>query len=119
MGKHDSTERKMPELKPASHTHEGIAAKKNYVKAKGGSSRYKAQDPSTCTRVIKDGHDGQEFIITGCREDTFAQACRENWYFKSVSRKSKWYINDERGNDVSDKSLQSVDGILILIPEKG
>lgn len=117
MGKDDKKTRPVPRKIPSGHTHEGIAGKKDYVQAEGGSSRYKAQDPSTCTRVIKDGHDGQEFIITGGREDTFAQVCRANWYFKSVKRKSKWFIKDEHGNDVNDKPLQSVDGICILIPE--
>ena len=117
MRKRDSKTKKVPDQKPASHAHVGIAAKKSYVKAKRGSSRYKAQDPSTCMRVIRDGYDGQEFIITGDREDTFAQVCGANWYFKSVNRKSRWYIKDERGNDVSDKPIHSVDGIFILIPE--
>jgi hypothetical protein len=117
MGKHDSKTKKVPDQPVSGHRYQGIAAKKSYVKAKDVSSRYKAQDPSTCMRVIKDGHDGQEFIISGGSDDTFAQACRSNWYFESVNRKSKWYIKDEHGNDVSDKPLQSVDGIFTLIPE--
>ena len=113
MGKDDSKIRKIPD----SHTHAGIAAKKDYVQAEGGSSRYKPQDPSSCMRVIKDGPNGQEFIISGDREETFAEVCRANWYFESVKRKTKWFIKDERGNDVSDKPLGSVDGIFTLIPE--
>ena len=117
MGKDDKEPKRVQRNIPSGHVHGGLAGKKDYVQAESGSSRYKAQDPSTCMRVIRDGQDGQEFIITGGREDTFTQVCRANWYFKSVKRKSKWFIKDERGNDVSDKSLQSVDGICILIPE--
>ena len=116
MGKHDSKTKKVPDEPVSGHRYQGIAAKKSYVKAEGGSSRYKAQDPSTCMRVIRDGHDGQEFIISGDRGDTFAQVCKANWCFESVNRKSKWYIEDEHGNDVSDNPLQSVDGVFVLIP---
>ncbi|MGY5860699.1 MAG: hypothetical protein RTU63_15130 [Candidatus Thorarchaeota archaeon] len=117
MGKDDSKTKKVPDQPVSGHPYQGIAAKKSYVKAEGGSSRYKAQDPSTCMRVIKDGPDGLEFIISGDREETFAQACRANWYFESVKRKSKWLIVDERGNDVSDSPLGLVDSIFTLIPE--
>ena len=117
MGKNDSKSKKVPDQPVSGHQYQGIAAKKSYVKAAGGSSRYKAQDPSTWMRVIRDGPNGQEFIITGDREETFAQACKANWYFESVKRKSKWYIKDERGNDVSDSPLGSVDSIFTLIPE--
>jgi hypothetical protein len=119
MGKDDSKSKKVPDQPASGHPYQGIAAKKSYVKAAGGSSRYKAQDPDTCMKVIKDGPDGQEFIISGDREDTFAQACKANWYFERVNRKSAWYIKDERGNDVSDMPLGSVDGIFILVPEYG
>ena len=76
-------------------------------------------DPSICTRVIRDGYDGEEYIISGGREDTFVQACRNNWQFKTVDQKSKWFIKDERGNDVNNRPLESEDGIFILIPEFG
>ncbi len=117
MGKDDKKTRPVPRKIPNGHVHGGLAGKKDYVQAESGSSRYKAQDPYTCMRVIRDGPDGQEFIITGSREDTFAQACKGNWYFESVKRKSNWHVTDERGNDVSDKLMDSVDGIFTLVPE--
>ena len=117
MGKDDNGARKIPEQKPESHPYVGIAAKKNYVQAEGGSSRYKPQDPSICMRVIKDGPGGQEFIISGNPEDTFAHACKSNWYFESVNRKSNWSIRDEHGNDVTDNALVSREGSFTLIPE--
>jgi hypothetical protein len=119
MGKNESKSKKVPDQPVSGHQYQGIAAKKSYVKAEGGSSRYKPQNPSNCMRVIKDGASGLEFIISGDREETFAEVCRTNWPFERVKRKSKWYIKDERGNDVSDKPLGSVDGIFYLIPEYG
>ena len=117
MGKDDKEPKRVQRKIPSGHVYEGIAAKKDYVQAESGSSRYRAQNPSTCMRVIRDGPGGQEFIISGDREQTFAQACIANWYFESVKRKSKWYINDERGNDVSDRPLDSIEGIFTLISE--
>jgi len=80
---------------------------------------YRDRDPSICKRLIKDGPDGIEVIVSGGKRDTFAQACRDDWQFNSVSQKSKWFIKDEKGNDVSDRSLESSDGVFILIPEYG
>jgi hypothetical protein len=97
-----------------------------YAIVKGGllskdrfNVRYKERDPSVCSRVIRDGYDGAEFIITGDGEDTFGKACEANWQFQRVSSKSRWYIKDAKGNDVTDTSLATVDGIFILIPEYG
>jgi hypothetical protein len=117
MGKDDKEPKRQQRNIPSGHQYEGTAAKKDYVQAEGGSSRYKPQDPSSCMRVVRDGPDGVEFIISGDREETFAEACRANWHFESINRKSKWYIKDERGNDVSDKPLGSVDGIFMLVSE--
>lgn len=81
--------------------------------------RYRERDPSICRRVIRDGPDGAEFIVAGHKEDTFEQACIANWQFESTDLKSKWYIKDEKGNDVTDKPLESADGVFLLIPEYG
>jgi hypothetical protein len=78
---------------------------------------YKDRDPSICKKIVKDGYDGIDIIVTGPKDTTFAQACMTNWQFTSTSRKSRWYIRDEKGNDVSDRLLDSVDGVFILVPE--
>jgi len=85
----------------------------------GSKSTYKDRDPSMRSRVIRDGPDGEEFIISDAKEETFGQACRKNWQFTSVNQNSKWFIKDEKGNDVTDRSLETVDGIFVLIPEYG
>ena len=84
-----------------------------------GRRRYKESESSIFKRVIKDGPDGNEFIVSGDTETTFGQACKDCWQFESVSRNSSWYIKDERGNDVTDMPLTSSDGICILIKEYG
>ena len=84
-----------------------------------GRSRNKESASLVFKRVIKDGFDGAEFIVSGGSETTFGQACKDHWQFDSVSRNSGWFIKDERGNDVTDMFLTSFDGICILIPEYG
>lgn len=83
----------------------------------GNRIGYRDRDPTTCQRVIKDGYDGPEVIISGPRESTFAEACRANWLFKNVEQNSSWFIRDSQGNDVGNVSLESVEGIFILVPE--
>jgi hypothetical protein len=119
MGNSGGDRKKTVNNAPASDTHAGVIAKKSYVRAEDSRSRFKDRDPTRCTRVVQDGYDGPELIISGSCDDTFAQACRANWLFKSVNRKSKWFIKDERGNDVTDMPLRSVDGIFILCLEHG
>ncbi len=84
-----------------------------------GRSRNKESASLIFKRVIKDGFDGAEFIVSGDSETTFGQACKDHWQFDSVSRNSGWFIKDERGNDVTDISLDTIDSICILIPEYG
>jgi len=50
---------------------------------------------------------------------TFAQACRLSWPFQSIDKKSSWFIQDERGNDVSERTLESSEGIFTLVPSYG
>jgi hypothetical protein len=78
---------------------------------------FRERDPSLCTRVIRDGIDGKEVLISGSREITFGQACRSDWLFQNTDQKSKWFIKDDHGNDVTDQSLESVDGVFILISD--
>ena len=84
-----------------------------------GTRVTRVRDPSVCKRIIKDGYDGPEFIVMGDGNITFGQACRDNWQFMSVRKNSGWFIKDERGNDVTDMSLFSFDGICTLFPEYG
>ncbi|MHA1614066.1 MAG: hypothetical protein ACTSYJ_04425 [Candidatus Thorarchaeota archaeon] len=87
--------------------------------AHGSNIVSRVRDPSVCKRVIKDGFGGVEYIVSGDGEDTFGQACKNHWQFVSVKRDSGWFIKDDRGNDVTEMSLISYDGICILIPEFG
>ena len=94
--------------------------KRRFHRKRGKARRYsKDSESSIYKRVVKDGYDGREFIVSGDSETTFGQACKNQWQFESVGRNSGWYIKDKRGNDVTNMSLISFDGICILIPEYG
>ena len=80
---------------------------------------FKERDPSICKRVICDGLDGPEVIVSGKRETTFAQACLENWQFQTARPKERWFIKDARGNDVTDRPLDFSDGVFILYADYG
>ena len=81
------------------------------------STGYKEQDPSICRRVVRDGFEGEEIIVCGSIETTFAQACKDYWYFKTTSKDSLWHIEDVYGNDITDKSLVHFEVISIIIPD--
>jgi hypothetical protein len=81
------------------------------------STGYKEQDPSIRRRVVRDGFEGEEIIVCGSEETTFAQACKDHWYFEATSMDSQWHIEDDYGNDITDKSLVHFEGISILIPD--
>lgn len=79
--------------------------------------RYKKSDSLIFKRVIRDGYDGPEFIVDGSENTTFSEACKDQWQFTSVNKKSNWFIKDERGNDITNAFLISYSGISILISE--
>ena len=81
------------------------------------STGYKEQDPSICRRVVRDGLEGEEIIVCGSGETMFAQACKDYWYFKTTSMDSQWHIEDDYGNDITDRSLVHFEGISILIQD--
>lgn len=80
---------------------------------------FKERNPSICKRVVKDGFEGKEIIISGKHETTFRDACLKNWDFRRTDKDSKWFIVDDSGNDITNLSLISYEGIGIMIAEYG
>ena len=77
-------------------------------------NRYSEPNPRSFRRVVRDGIEGVEKLVTGSEKTTFREACLDNWQFKSVVRKSDWMVRDERGNDVTDQPLSRFDGVLYI-----
>jgi hypothetical protein len=76
--------------------------------------KYSEPNPRLYRRVVRDGIEGVEKLVTGSETTTFREACLDNWQFKSVDKKSDWMVRDERGNDVTDQPLSRFDGILFI-----
>jgi hypothetical protein len=76
---------------------------------------YSEPNPLICHRIVKDGHDGAEYLIIGPEEEKFGHACRKQWQFVKTDIHSNWIVKDERGNDITNASLQSSNGIAIVI----
>jgi hypothetical protein len=81
--------------------------------------KYQERDPTICERVVKDGPDGAEYLISGFEKVTFRNACREHWQFVKTRKSSSWIVKDERGNDITDSSLESFDGIAMIVGTYG
>lgn len=97
---------------------DGIPETRRYI-TRPKKAVYSAMDPSILSRVVKDGLEGDEFLVRGSRETTFREACIANWQFKYVDRKSDWLVTDSKGNDVSKEPLSRFDGLFTLIRGNG
>ncbi|MCK4484087.1 MAG: hypothetical protein KAU89_04640 [Candidatus Thorarchaeota archaeon] len=70
-------------------------------------------DTSIAHRVVRDMATREEAVIDGDYAISFRKAMldEEIWVFSQISRDSKWIVTDDRGNDISNKPLNSFDGI--------
>ena len=70
-------------------------------------------DTSIAHRVVRDMATREEAVIDGDYAISFRKAMldEEIWVFSQISRDSKWIVTDDRGNDISNKPLDSFDGV--------
>ncbi len=70
-------------------------------------------DTSIAHRVVRDMATMEEAVIDGDYEISFRKAMLDEgiWVFSKISRDSKWIVTDDRGNDISNKTLDSFDGV--------
>jgi hypothetical protein len=81
--------------------------------------KYQERDPTICERVVKDGPDGADYLISGPAKETFGDACKKHWQFVRTDKRSSWIIKDERGNDITNSPLESYDGIAMIVGTYG
>ncbi|MDF1538594.1 MAG: hypothetical protein P1Q69_06800 [Candidatus Thorarchaeota archaeon] len=74
----------------------------------------KKRNPSHIPRVVIDKSSSDEHIVSGHPTSTFRQLLRTEWPFTGVSKNAQWAIVDERGNDITDSTLESFHGIAEL-----
>jgi hypothetical protein len=86
-------------------------------KSRSGKGSYQEYDSSIITRIIHDRSTGEEHLISGHHSDTFRDTCDKDWPFDAIGKDEPWIVTDDRGNDISDASLSSYDGMVrIALP---
>lgn len=81
------------------------------AKSKGSYAPQKNRNPSYIARVIAYRNGNEEYIVSGEPSSTFREVCLIDWPFSSISKSSQWDVVDERGNDISNSTLESYHGI--------
>jgi hypothetical protein len=72
-------------------------------------------DLSEIRRVIAESSGGLEIIVRGSLETTYREACLDYWDFKRIRKNDNWIIVDERGNDITNITLDSYNGPAKLV----
>ncbi|MBD3408444.1 MAG: hypothetical protein GF411_20140 [Candidatus Lokiarchaeota archaeon] len=70
--------------------------------------------PAEVLRTVRDPIHKEEIIIGGSRTMTYGEACRADWDFKSIRKKSAWILRDQHGNDITGLQLDDYDGIVTI-----
>ncbi|MHA1903930.1 MAG: hypothetical protein ACXADL_07925 [Candidatus Thorarchaeota archaeon] len=73
------------------------------------------RDSTMIQRVIVNRENEREYIVEGLPNTTFRDACIKNWPFKGIRQRSKWIIQDERGNDITSELLESYNSVAFIV----
>ena len=68
-------------------------------------------------RTVRIAGNDREYFIRGAGDSLLGEILHENWPFQEHRQQSKWYVVDERGNDVTNQLLNSLDGTASIIFE--
>ena len=85
----------------------------------GPNRAFRMHDPSVLVRAVYDRDSGEECLIRGKSGMTYREAVERHWTFTQIPRDSAWYLIDEAGNDVSDSTLDSYDGLVYVTTREG
>ncbi|MFW9768662.1 MAG: hypothetical protein ACFFF9_17210 [Candidatus Thorarchaeota archaeon] len=69
------------------------------------------------SRVVRDSERGTELIVKADPYATIRETLEDDWPFKK-KKSSRWYLLDERGNDVTDRPISDWDGIAVIYFEE-
>jgi len=81
------------------------------AKSRGSYAPQKKRNPSHIARVLVYRNGNEEHIVNGEPSSTFREVCLIDWPFSSISKSSQWDVVDERGNNISNSTLESYYGI--------
>ena len=70
------------------------------------------------TRTVRIGDNQKDYFIQGEVDTPLREVLLANWPFDGQDPDSKWHVVDNRGNDITDAPLDSLDGTAIIIVEE-
>ena len=57
----------------------------------------------------------REFLVSGPPAESVKHAVERSWPFDNRDSSSQWHVENRLGNDVTDASLESVEGVLRIV----
>jgi hypothetical protein len=75
---------------------------------------YKESD-GFVTRVVRVRDNMQEYYVRGRPIESLKVALVRDWPFKKKNSNAEWHALDQLGNDVTDSSLESIDGQTLIV----
>jgi len=96
-----------------------IVSTANLVSRFPRSARWSTGYSGEIVRTVKNPDSGKDYFIRGREEMTLKEILQERWPFKENDQRSKWYIVDQLGNDVTAMSLGSInETVSIVFPKE-
>ena len=62
------------------------------------------------TRAVRGSNHTEEYFVRGKPGESLKAALVRDWPFKKRDSKAEWYAFDQLGNDVTESSLESIEG---------
>ena len=72
------------------------------------------KDPSHIYRAVLHEESGEEYLVNGRPRAIFRKILLANWPFKKIHKQDSWIIRDERGNELTNQTLESCEGIATI-----
>jgi hypothetical protein len=72
----------------------------------------------TITRTVKIAGEQKDYFIQGAGDTPIKEVLLEDWPFDEQDSDSKWHVVDNRGNDVTNVPLDSLDGTSTIVVEE-
>ena len=72
----------------------------------------------TITRTVKIADKQKDYFIQGAVDTPIKEVLLDNWPFDEQDPDSKWHVVDNRGNDVTNAPLSSLDGTATVVVEE-
>lgn len=72
------------------------------------------KDSSHIYRALLHKESGEEYLVNGSPKAIFRKVLLDDWPFKKIHKNESWIIRDERGNELTNKTLESCEGVATI-----